>query len=173
MPKQKNVDDVLELKQDVDQSSAMLVTDYRGLTVSEITALRRKLRETGTEYKVTKNTLLTLAAGDKATDDFKKLLEGPTAIAFIKGDNQVAVAKAMVDFVKDHKAMEIRGGLVEGQVLDANQITALSKIPPREVLISQLLGSIQSPIAGLVGTLQGCISNLVFTIQAVVDQKSA
>jgi large subunit ribosomal protein L10 len=151
----------------------MLVTDYRGLTVSEITILRRKLRETGTEYKVTKNTLLTLAAGDKATEDFKKLLEGPTAIAFIKGDNQVAVAKAMVDFVKDHKAMAIRGGLVEGQVLDTNQVTALSKIPSKEVLISQLLGSIQSPIAGLVGTLQGCISNLVFTIQAVVDQKSA
>lgn len=173
MPKQKNIDDVLELKQDVDQSSAMLVTDYRGLTVSEITILRRKLRETGTEYKVAKNTLLTLAAGSKATEEFKKLLEGPTAIAFIKGDNQVAVAKAMVDFVKDHKAMSIRGALVEGQVLDVDQVVALSKIPSKEVLISQMLGSIQAPISGLVGTLQGCISNLVFTIQAVVDQKSA
>lgn len=173
MPKQKNLDDVLELKQDVEQSSAMLVTDYRGLTVSEITALRRKLRETGTEYKVAKNTLLTLAAGDRATDEFKKLLEGPTAIAFIKGDNQVAVAKAMVDFVKDHKAMSIRGALVEGQVLDVEQVTALSKIPSKEILISQMLGSIQAPISGLVGTLQGCISSLVFTIQAVADQKTA
>ena len=151
----------------------MLVTDYRGLTVSEITALRRKLRETGTEYKVAKNTLLTLAAGDRATDEFKKLLEGPTAIAFIKGDNQVAVAKAMVDFVKDHKAMSIRGALVEGQVLDVEQVTALSKIPSKEILISQMLGSIQAPISGLVGTLQGCISSLVFTIQAVADQKTA
>ncbi|MHB1457148.1 MAG: 50S ribosomal protein L10 [Armatimonadota bacterium] len=173
MPKQKNVDDVLELKQDVDQSSAMLVTDYRGLTVSEITALRRKLRETGTEYKVAKNTLLTLAAGEKATEEFKKLLEGPTAVAFIKGDNQVAAAKAMVDFVKDHKAMSIRGALVEGQVLNVEQVTALSKIPSKEILISQMLGSIQAPISGLVGTLQGCISSLVFTIQAVADQKSA
>lgn len=173
MPKQKNLDDVVELKQDVESSSAMLVTDYRGLTVSEITALRRKLRETGTEYKVTKNTLLTLAAGAKATEEFKKLLEGPTAIAFIKGADPVVATKAMVDFVRDHKAMSIKGALVEGQVLDLVQVTALSKIPSREALISQLLGSMQAPIAGLVGTLQGCISNLVFTIQAVVDQKSA
>ncbi len=172
MPKQKNIDDVASLKQDVESSSAMLVTDYRGLTVSEITVLRRKLRETDTEYKVAKNTLLTLAAGERATDEFVKMLEGPTAIAFVKGDDPVAPAKAIVDFIKDHKSMSIKGAFVEGQVLDTDEVTALSKIPPKDILISRMIGSIQSPISGLVGTLQGTISGLVYTLQSVADQKS-
>ena len=173
MPKQKNITDVEELKQDVANASALLVTDYRGLKVSEITMLRRKLREVGSEYKVVKNTLLTLAAGDAATQEFQNLLEGPTAVAFVRGDDPISTAKAIVDFVKDHKAMAIKGGLVEGRVYQADQITALSKVPPKDVLISQLLGSIQAPISGLVGTLQGVMSGFVYTLQAVVDQKSA
>ena len=91
------------------------------------------------------------------------MLEGPTAIAFVKGDDPVAPAKAIVDFIKDHKSMSIKGAFVEGQVLDTDEVTALSKIPPKDILISRMIGSIQSPISGLVGTLQGTISGLVYT----------
>jgi large subunit ribosomal protein L10 len=172
LPNQEKLETVAELQQDVQSSNSLLMTDYRGLTVSEITQLRRKLRDAGSDYKVAKNTLLTIAVGDGAPAGLDQLLAGPTAVAFVKTD-AVAAAKAIVDFAKDHKAMSVKGGLVEGRILGPEQITALSKVPPKEVLIAMMLGSMQAPITGLVGTLSGCLSNLVFTLQAVVDQKAA
>lgn len=148
------------------------MTDYRGLRVSESQALRRKLRDAGSDYKVVKNTLFELAAKDAGDSGLEGLLAGPTAVAFVHTD-PVAAAKAVVDFAREHKAMSIKGGYMDGQIYDVNQIQALSKIPPKDVLIAQLLGSIQSPISGLVGTLQGVMSNLVYTLQAVADQKAA
>lgn len=173
MPKVENINAVSELKQDIENANAMIVTDYRGLKVSDITVLRRRLREINVEYKVAKNTLLTIAAGDAATEEFQKLLEGPTAVAFVRGEDTIAAAKALVDFARESKIMVIRGGMVEGHVYGAEQITALSKIPPKDVLISQMMGSIQAPISNFVGTLQGLMSGLVYTLQAVADQKSA
>lgn len=172
MPKEVKFGLVNELREDINGSSALLMTDYRGLTVSEVTILRRRLRETGTEYKVVKNTLFERAAEQMAEIGITKLLEGPTAVAFVHND-PIAPAKAIVEFMLTHKAMSIKGGIVEGQLYDAAQIQALSKVPPREVLLSQMLGAMQSPIAGLVGTLQGCISNLVYTLQSVADQRAA
>lgn len=172
MPKQEKIDLVAELKVEIESSNALIVTDYRGLTVSEITALRRGLKDSGADYKVVKNTLFQLAAGDKATDSMIQLLAGPTAVAFVRKD-AVASAKVLVDFARTHKALEVKGGYVEGQVYGVEQITALSKVPPREVLIAQMLGAFQSPIAGFVGTLQGIVSEFVYTLKAVADQKTA
>ncbi len=160
------------MHEDIQDSNALLMTDYRGLTVSEITELRRSLRGAGTDYTVVKNTLFELAAKDLVKEDVTPLLVGPTAVAFVHQD-PIASAKALVDFARTHKALEIKGGYVEGRVLGADQINALSKIPPREVLISQMLGAFQSPIAGFVGTLQGLMSQFVFTLQAVADKKAA
>ncbi|MHB0913924.1 MAG: 50S ribosomal protein L10 [Armatimonadota bacterium] len=169
MPKQRNIDQVAELKQDLERSKALLLTDYRGLRVSEISDLRRKLRAMGASYKVVKNTLFELASGN---EEVFPMLTGPTAIAFV-GNDPVASAKALVDFAREHKALELKGGVVEGRVLGAEQIQALSKVPPRDVLIAQMVGSIQSPLSNLVGTLQGVMSGLVYTLQAVAAEKAA
>lgn len=172
MPKEAKVQLVDELREEIKGSKAFLLTDYRGLTVSEISALRRNLRNSGAEYKVVKNTLFELAAQELGEESIAQYLEGPTAVAFVQ-DDPIAPAKAIVDFMRDHKALSIKGGFVEGHLYGADQIQALSKIPPRDILLSQMIGAFQSPIAGLVGTLQGVMSNLVYTLQAVADQKAA
>ncbi len=172
MPKQEKIDRVAQLGEQVKQSSALVMTDYRGLTVKEISEIRRNLRATGAQYTVVKNTLFHLATKDVMEESISELLAGPTAVAFVESD-AIGAAKALVDFAKTHKALEIKGAYMEGKVLDTTQVVALSKIPSREVLISQMLGAFQSPIAGFVGTLQGVVSQFVFTLQAVADQKSA
>jgi large subunit ribosomal protein L10 len=172
LPNQEKINLVKEMHEDIEESNALLLTDYRGLTVTEITTLRRTLRDAGTDFTVVKNTLFTLAAKDLVSEDLLPLLVGPTAVAFVHKD-AIASAKALVDFARTHKLLEIKGGYVEGKVLDPAQIQALSKIPSREILISQMLGAFQSPIAGFVGTLQGIMSQFVFTLQAVADKKAA
>ncbi|MCL6518608.1 MAG: 50S ribosomal protein L10 [Armatimonadetes bacterium] len=174
LPKEEKVEAVRRLEEDIRSSSGLLLTDYRGLNVSDITDLRRKLREAGAEYKVVKNTLFKRAVAQAQTSgiNLDELLEGPTAVAFVHND-PITVAKVLTDFMKEHKTLAIKGGYIEGQVYGAAQIEQLSKIPAKPVLYAQLLGSMQSPIVNLVGTLQGVISNLVYTLQAVADKKAA
>lgn len=172
LPKEKKVESVRKLHEDIANSIAFLLTDYRGLSVSEITALRRSLRDTGAEYRVVKNTLFQLAAEDLGESGLVEFLEGPTAVAFVHKD-AIATAKALVEFMRVHKSLSIKGGYLEGSVFGGEQIQALSKVPPREVLVSQLMGALQSPMAGLVGTLQGVMSEFVYTLQAVADKKAA
>ncbi|HUV04264.1 MAG TPA: 50S ribosomal protein L10 [Armatimonadota bacterium] len=172
LPRQDKVELVRELRETIQGASALILTDYRGLTVSEITALRRKLREAGADYRVVKNTLFELAAEELAEQGLGQLLVGPTAVAFLH-DEPVGPAKAIADFAREHKALSIKGGFIEGRVYGADQMQALSKAPPREVLVAQMIGSIQAPISNFVGTLQSLMSNLVYTIQAVSDKKAA
>ncbi len=164
------VDDLREL---VGLTSAAILTDYRGLSVAELTDLRKKLRAVDAEYRVVKNTLFKRAAADALpVDQMETLLTGPTAIGFAKSD-PVGAAKVLVDFVRDHKAISLKAGVMDGKILDVAQVETLSKTPPREVLIAQMLGSLNSPIAGLVGTLNGILSNFVFTLQAIADKQGA
>ena len=163
---------VTELRELVGQTKAAILTDYRGLSVAELTELRKKLRDVDAEYRVVKNTLFKLAAGDSMpVADMGEFLAGPTAIGFAKGD-PVAVAKIILEYAQSHKAMSVKAGVMDGRILTAAQVEALSKTPPREVLLSQVLGSLQSPIAGFVGTLGGIISNFVFTLQAIADKQA-
>jgi len=172
LPSEKKVETVQKLTEDVKNASSFLLTDYRGLSVGEITALRRSLRETGAEYKVVKNTLFKLATPEIGEAEFAGMLEGPTAVAFVHQD-PISVAKALVEFMRVHKALALKGGYVDGQLYDGEQIQTLSKIPPKEVLLAQLVGSLQSPMAGLVWTLQGMMSEFVYTLQAVADKNAA
>lgn len=172
-PAAAKVEVVDELKHLVGKTSAAILTDYRGLSVAELTDLRKKLRAVDAEYRVVKNTLFKRAAADQMpVAEIEEFLAGPTAIGFAKSD-PVGAAKVLVEFVRDHKAISLKVGVMEGKVLDTAQIEALSKIPSREVLISQMLGSLNSPIAGLVGTLNGILSNFVFTLQAIADKQGA
>ena len=155
----------------ITRSQAVVLTEYRGLTVPQMSDIRKKLRDADADFSVVKNTLFKRAAdGQMPVDQLDEHLAGPTAIGFAKSD-PVGAAKILVDFVREHKAISLKAGVMEGQILDIAQIEALSKIPPREVLIAQMLGSLNSPIAGLVGTLNGILSNFVFTLQAIADKQ--
>lgn len=153
-------------------ATAAYLTDYRGMTVAEVTRLRRKLREVGGEYHVVKNTLFRRAAGDRLTPELEAMLKGPTAIAFAQGD-PVAVAKALTDFLRDLRKPEvvIRGAFIDGKVLSPADVTALAKLPPREVILAMAVGAIQSPLSAFGGTLHGVLSEFARTLQAVVDQQ--
>ena len=135
-----------EIKGYVDKASAAVLVDYRGLTVEEDTRLRKALREAGVVYKVYKNTYLKRAFEGTVFTELNQHLEGPTAIAFGIED-ATAPARVLAEFAKKAKALEIKAGVVEGNVYDAKGMEAISSIPSRDVLISRLLGSMQSPMA--------------------------
>jgi len=169
--KVQTVDDIATV---FERSKGIIMTHYRGLTVSEITTLRGKLRASGGEYHVVKNTLFRRAAGDKLTPELNELVSGPTAIAFAMED-PVATTKALLDFIREVRKQEIvvKGGLVDGKVYGPAQITALSKLPPREVILAQALGTIQGPLNSFAGTLHGVLSEFARTMQALADKRQA
>lgn len=172
MPKEEKVRLVELLEKEISGSQALLLTDYRGLSVADITALRRKLQESGAEYRVVKNTLFRRAAQEVSVSGLTEMLEGPTAVAFVR-DDPVATAKVLVDFIKEHKVPVIKGAYVEGQIISPSQVEDLAKIPPRPVLYAQMLGAMQSPISNLAGILHAMMSNLVYTLQSICEKKAA
>lgn len=159
---------IQELADLVGRSKGAILTDYRGFTVSEITELRKRLREQGAEYHVVKNTLFKRALQDG--EGLLPYLEGPTAIAFALQD-PVGPAKTVFDFMREKRKGVVKAGFIEGQVYTEPQVGELSKLPSRDVLIAQVVGGIQSPISGLVGALSGILSNFVYTLQAIVDKQ--
>lgn len=163
---------VVELKEKLTATKGAVFTNYRGLSVAMDTKLRRKLREAGVEYKVVKNTMTRIAANELGIVGLDQYLEGPTAMA-VSATDPVAPAKLISDFIKENKlqSIEIKAGLLEGKVIDEKGVKALASLPPREVLVAKMLGSMQSPITGFVNVLQGNIRNLVYTLEAVRKQK--
>lgn len=170
MAKPEKVAAVAQIRADMEASQAVFVTDYRGMTVAQMTELRRKLREVGAEYRVVKKTLTRRAAAEVNAEALEPLLVGPTAVAFAKED-PVGAAKALNEFAKETKILEIRGGWLEGQLMTVDDVQALADLPPREVLLAQVVGGMQAPIAGFVSVLQGTIRNLVYALNAVREQK--
>jgi len=163
--KEQAIQDLADL---IGRSKGAILTDYRGFTVSEITELRKRLREQGAVYHVVKNTLFKRALQDG--DGLEQYLEGPTAIAFALQD-PVGPAKAVLDFMKEKKKGVVKAGYIEGVVYTEPQVGELSKLPSRDILIAQVVGGIQSPLSGLVGSLNGILSNFVYTLQAIVDKQ--
>ncbi|AHD07552.1 50S ribosomal protein L10 [Paenibacillus larvae subsp. larvae] len=136
---------VSEVASKFQESSCAIVTDYRGLNVSEVTELRKALREAGVEFQVLKNTTLRRATANVDLSDLNSHFVGPTAVAFSKED-VVAPAKILSDFAKKHENLEIKAGVVEGKVVDVSQIKALAELPSREGLLSMLLSVLQAPM---------------------------
>ncbi len=149
-----------------------VVSDYRGLNVQEMSSLRKRLREVDVELHVVKNTLARRAAAETDFEHIAESFVGPTSIAFTEGD-VVAMAKVMTEYAKEEPKLEIRAGLVEGQALTAEQVAALSELPPREVLLAQALGSLMSPLSGLVGVLQGVVRQFVYVLAAIQREKES
>ena len=143
---------VAAIAEDIKDAASVVLVDYRGLTVTEDTALRKQLREAGVIYKVCKNTMMRRAFEGTEFAGLDEFLNGPSAIAISK-DDATAPARILCKFAKDAKALELKAGVVEGEVYDVNGLTELSKIPSRDELISKLLGSLQSPITNLARVL--------------------
>src|SRR5215468_5397818 len=151
-------------------AKAAIVADYSGLNVQQLAELRSQLREAVVELHVVKNTLARRAVEETSFIPLADHFVGPTSVAFAQHD-AVAMAKALTEYAKKEPKLNVRVGLVEGQVLSPEQITALAELPPREVLLGRMLSSMQSPLAGLVGVLQGVLRQLVYVLQAVKDAK--
>ena len=143
---------VAAIAEDIKDAASVVLVDYRGLTVTEDTALRKQLREAGVIYKVCKNTMMRRAFEGTEFAGLDEFLNGPSAIAISK-DDATAPARILCKFAKDAKALELKAGVVEGEVYDVNGLTELSKIPSRDELISKLLGSLQSPVTNLARVL--------------------
>lgn len=173
-PRADKVRTVSEMQEVFNSSSAAIMTEYRGMTVAEITVLRGRLRATGGEYHVVKNTLFRRAMNDQLTPEIEALLSGPTAIAFAHED-AVSTTKALLAYLRELKKPEIvvKGGYVEGKVYSPEQVVALSKVPPRPVVLSQVLGTIQAPLSDFAGTMNGILSEFARTIQAYADKQQA
>ncbi len=153
-------------------ATAAILTNYRGLNVGEIAQLRGKLRDAGTDYKVVKNTLLERAARDLGITGLEAFLEGPTAVA-ISREDPVGPAKVLMDFIRQMRKLEVKGGLVEGRVVSADQVKALADMPGKPQMRALMLGALQAPMGGLVTALSGVQRNLVYALDQIRRQKDA
>jgi large subunit ribosomal protein L10 len=170
-PTAEKIKTVEALADQLSRSTGAILLDYRGLSVAQMTQLRRKLDDSDADFQVVKNTLLRIAA--KAADkDFGDMLEGPSAVAILYGD-PVGPAKIFTDFITEirNPNITLKGGVLDSKPISVKQVEALGKIPSKEVLIAQMLGGFQAPISNFVGTLSGVLSSFVFTLQAISDQK--
>ena len=161
---------VAELKDLLSSSKGAVLVDYCGLTVAEDTELRSKMREAGVKYMVAKNTFIRIAAKEAGVEGLDSYLEHNTAVAF-SAEDPVAPAKILNDFSNDHKALEIKAGILDGKVIALDEVKALAELPSRDELLAKLVGSMQAPISGRVNVLQGTIRNFVYTLEAVRQKK--
>jgi large subunit ribosomal protein L10 len=165
---------VAELTERLRTTETLVVADYRGLTMPQIDELRGKLLEHGARFAVVKNTLTRRAAEAAGNDALLALLEGPTAIAFLEsGGDPVAVAKALVDAARTTRVLAVRGGLLEGRPIESSEIESLAKLPPVDVLRSQVLGAVTSPLTAIVGLFTAPLQNLYGLLDARIEQLQA
>src|SRR4051812_13222980 len=162
---------VAELVERLKNTQTLFVTDYRGLSVTEIDDLRTKLIDAGARFTVVKNTLTRRAAEEAGADALLALLEGPSAIAFIEAEgDMVAVAKALADSARTTKILAIRGGLLDGSPIGEEEVKNLATLPPLDVLRAQVLGAIVAPLTTIVGLISAPVRDLVGLIDARIEQ---
>ncbi len=161
------VDDV---RARVTTSTTAVVTEYRGLTVAEISRLRRTLRGLGADYKVLKNTLVRRAIAGTGAEAMSAYLEGPTAIAFVEGDVS-AVAKALRDFAREAPKLVVKGGVLDGRPLSVGDLSALADLPSHEVLLAQFAGALAAPLRTLAGLMKAVPQNLAYGLSALIDAR--
>ncbi len=170
MSREKKAQIIDRLQEAFSKCSISILTDYRGLATHEMTNLRRKLQESGSEYKVVKNTLARFAAERAGRDDLVSCFEGPIAIAFGYG-NITAPAKVLADFIRDVKEnISIKGGFLGDRLLTVNDVMTLSTLPSRDILLAMVVGQLQSPISALLGCLTTPIRGVIGVLQARIKQ---
>jgi large subunit ribosomal protein L10 len=163
---------VEEVAAQIQESEAVFAVDYRGISVPQAAELRTKLNDAGARFRVVKNTLTQLSADKAGAESLKELLEGPTAFTFVAADDgDVALAaKALAQFRRETDLLEFKGGVMGGEIITAEQITALSRLPARDVLHQQLVAMVASPITGLVRGLNALIAGLAIQLQQIAEQ---
>ncbi|MEK7216260.1 MAG: 50S ribosomal protein L10 [Chloroflexota bacterium] len=170
MPTAKKADTVADIQDLIQRATIAISTDYRGMRVADLTALRRKLRENGVEYHIIKNTLGRLAAQNAEKAAYLEVLSGPTALAFGFGD-QVEAAKSLTDYLRASRLnLPVRGAVLDGRVVDTAGVQALAALPSKNILLAQVLGGIQTPLVGLVSVLNGVTSAFVRVLDARAKQ---
>ena len=172
MNKEQKTELVAEVAAQIEESEAVFAVDYRGISVPQAAELRAQLSEAGARFRIVKNTLTMRAADQAGAESLKEILEGPTAFTFVAAETgDVALAaKALAQFRRQHDVLEFKGGVMGGEPLSVEQLTALSRLPALDVLHGQLVGVIASPITGLVRTLNALLSGVAIQLQQIVEQ---
>lgn len=163
---------IAEIAAHIDESHAVFAVDYKGISVPQAAELRAKLRESDATFKVVKNSLTERAADEAGADTLKELLQGPTALTFVRGDIATA-AKALADYGRATQLLPFKGGLMDGAALEPEQIRSLSRLPSREALYGQLVGVVASPVSGLVRTLGALVGGLAVALGQVQQKKQS
>lgn len=168
LKKQQTID---ELKQIIDESSVAIITNYRGVSTAELTALRGKLRQAEVGYKVVKNSLVKSAATQAGKENLASILDGPIALSWGYGSDVAGPAKLLLEHItKSKSVMTIEGGFLGNRALSADEVTTLSKLPAKEILVAKVLGGIQAPLYRLVGTLNAPVQGLVTVLNGRLKQ---
>lgn len=163
---------VEELTATLKESNVGVLVNYSGINVEQDTKLRKQLREANCSYKVVKNTLLSRAFKEAGIDGLEDALNGTTALAVAK-DDYTSAPKILSECAKDVESFTVKGGFIDGDVVDSNQIEALAKLPSKEVLIAQALGGLNGPIQGFANVLSGTLRGLVIALNAIAEQKES
>jgi large subunit ribosomal protein L10 len=169
-PRPAKVAVVNEVKDRLSSSGGAILTEYRGLNVSDLATLRRSLREAGGQYKIYKNTLVRFAVRELGLEALDEMLLGPTAIAFVDGD-AAAVAKSLRDFARGNPNLVIKGGVLGETILSAKDASALAELPSREQLLAQLAGAMAAPLQQMAGLLKALPQNFAYALRALADQQ--
>jgi large subunit ribosomal protein L10 len=172
MPTEAKRETVAALKEELSASTTLIVSEYRGLKVSEIAEIRRSLRRQNVSYRVVKNRLMRIAAAESGNEALSALLSGPSAIAFGSGD-EATIAKAVLDATKPFKIVKVKGAVLGRQAIDADGVTRLATLPSRDVLLAQIAGAIAAPLSTMAGLLEAPLRDMAGGLQALLDQKSA
>ena len=172
MPTEAKRETIARLTEETRSSKAMIVSEYRGLRVSQFGEIRRNLRKQNVTYHVVKNRLMKIAAKDAGSEAVSILLDGPTAVAFIKGDEGTS-AKAVLDAFRPYRLIKVTGGVIGGQVLNADGVVRLSRLPGRDVLLAQVAGAVAAPMATMAGLFDAPLRDIAGLVQALADQGSS
>ena len=172
MPTEAKRATVARLKDEIAGSHAAIVADYRGLSVAELQSIRRSLRPQGIAYRVVKNRLARIAAREAGREELTELLDGPTGLA-LGGADEVALARSFLDAVRPYRTVAVRGGLIGERRIDADAVSRLATLPPREVMLAHLAGGMAAPLTGLASVIAAPLRNLGYALAQLAAQKGA
>ncbi len=171
LTREQKAEIIKSLKEKFLKSESVFVTTYRGFTAIESNEIRKLIREKGGEFKVAKNTLIRIASQETPSQLVNDYVEGPTALVFVYED-PVEIAKTLHNFIKEHPSLKLRGFVIQGKGYGAEAIEQLVKLPSREVLLAQLLGTLQAPISNFVGVLAAVLRNFLYVLKAIEEKKA-
>jgi len=170
MPTEAKRETVAELREELSRHSTLVISEYRGLSVSELAEVRRALRKQNVSYRVVKNRLMRIAANEAGLEALSPLLSGPSAIAFGSGDES-SVAKAVIDATKPYKVIKLKGAILGTRAIDVDGLTRLAALPSRDVLLAQLAGAFAAPMANMAGLLAAPLRDIAGGLAALIEQR--